>query len=98
MGVVIVEGKVAVLGVYLGRPIVTMGHLLRSCVKVHEPIELSFGVVSGVGSGIDQMGSTSCLKGKGMFLGFFSICAHIYLTGQNDVLFAENCIRLVCEN
>ena len=35
-----------------------MGPLLRSCVEVCEPIELSFGVVSGVGPGIDvQNGS-----------------------------------------
>ena len=30
-----------------------MGPLLRSCVEVREPIELSFDVVSGVGPGID---------------------------------------------
>jgi len=29
-----------------------MRTLLHTCVKVHEAIELSFGVVSGVGSGI----------------------------------------------
>ena len=37
------------------------------------------------------------LKGKGLFLGFFGICAPIGLKGQNDVLFAQKCIRLVCE-
>jgi len=37
-GVVIVEGEGAVLG-----------NFLRSCAKVHEPIELSFGMVSEVG-------------------------------------------------
>ena len=35
--------------VKLGRPIVT--NLLRSC-EVREPIELLFGVISGVGPGI----------------------------------------------
>jgi len=29
-----------------------MGNLWRCCAKVREPIELSFGVVSGIGSGI----------------------------------------------
>ena len=32
-----------------------MGTLLRSCAEVHEPIELSFGVVSGVTPGIDVL-------------------------------------------
>jgi len=36
-------------------------------------------------------------EGKGLFLEFFGICAHICLNGRNDVLFAEKCIRLVCE-
>jgi len=40
--------KGAVLGVNLGRPVVIIGPLLRSCAEVREPIELSFGVVSGV--------------------------------------------------
>jgi len=54
MGVVIVEGRRAVLGVNLGRPIVTMEPLLRSCVEVHIVIELAFGVVSG-GPSIDVL-------------------------------------------
>jgi len=36
-------------------------------------------------------------KGKRLFLGFFGISAPIHLNGQNNVLFAEKCIRLVCE-
>jgi len=32
-----------------------MGTLLHSCVEVHEPINLSFGMVSGVGPGIDVL-------------------------------------------
>jgi len=36
-----------VLWANLGRPIVTNGVLLHSCVEVCEPIDLSFGVVSG---------------------------------------------------
>ena len=43
-GVVIVEGE----GAVLGHLIVTNWNLLRSCAKVRELIELSFGVVSGV--------------------------------------------------
>jgi len=39
-------------GVNLGRPIVNNGTLLHSCAEVREPIELSFGVVSGLGPGI----------------------------------------------
>ena len=38
-----------------------------------------------------------CLKGKGLFWGFFSICIPVALNGWNDILFAEKCIRLVCE-
>ena len=40
--------KGAVFGVNLGRAILTNGTLLRSCVEVCEPMELTFGVVSGV--------------------------------------------------
>ena len=40
------------LGVNLRHPIVTNGTLLRRCVEVRTAIELSFGVVSGVGPGI----------------------------------------------
>jgi len=29
-----------------------MKNLLHSCAKVHEPIDLSFGLVNGIGSGI----------------------------------------------
>jgi len=69
-----------------------MGPLLRSCVVVCELIELSFGVVSGVGTGIDVLDGVHVPEGKGLFLGFFVICTPIRLNGQNDVLFAEKCI------
>ena len=36
-------------------------------------------------------------KGKGLFLEIFSICAPNHLNGWNNIVFAENCIRLVCE-
>ena len=32
-----------------------MGPLLRSCAEVREPIELSFGMLSGVGLGTDVL-------------------------------------------
>jgi len=51
-GVVIVEGKGAVLGVNVGRPIVAMGTSLHSCAEVRELIKLFFGMVSRVGLGI----------------------------------------------
>jgi len=55
MGVAISREEGATLEVNLGCPIVTngdVGYLWLSCVIVHEPIELSFGVVSRVGPGI----------------------------------------------
>jgi len=43
-----------------------MGHLLHSCVEVRLPIELLFGVVSGVGPGIDvQNGGPHASMGRG---------------------------------
>ena len=49
---VIIKGERTVLEVNLGHPIVTSEELLRSCTKMQEPIELSFGVVSWVSPGI----------------------------------------------
>ena len=69
---------------------------LHSCVEVREPIELSFGVVSGVGPGIDIRNGV--YVPQGLFLGFFGICAPTGLNGQHDVLVAQICIRLLCEN
>jgi len=45
-----------------------MGTLLRSCVVVHEPIELSFGVVSGVGLDIHVLDGCPHAQGEGRFL------------------------------
>jgi len=55
-------------GVNVGRHIVTNATLLHSCVKVHEAIALSFGVVSGVspGIGVDDF---HILRWKGGFGG-----------------------------
>ena len=37
-----------------------MGNLLHSCAKVCEPIELSFGMVSGVSLGIGVLDGIQC--------------------------------------
>jgi len=45
-----------------------MGTLLRRCVKVRRAIELSFGMVSGVGPGIYVLdGSPRAPRGRGCF-------------------------------
>jgi len=52
----------------LQRPIVTNGNVLRRCVEVRTAIELSFGVVSGVGPGIHALdGSPRTSRGRGCF-------------------------------
>ena len=73
-----------------------MGPLLHSCVEVRTTIELSFGVMNGIG--INVLDGVHMPEGKGLFLGFFfwHLRPHS-LNGQNEVLFAEKCIRLVCE-
>jgi len=69
-----------------------MGTLLRSCVVVYEPIKLSFGVVSGVTPGIDVLDEVHVPQWEGAVSGIFQ-----HLNGQNDVLLAQKCIRLVHE-
>jgi len=69
-----------------------MGTSLHSCVEVHELIELSFGVMSGVAPVIDVLDGVHITKGKGLFGGFFGICTPIGLNGQNDIFFAQKCI------
>jgi len=49
-----------------------MRPLLHSCVEVHEPIELSFGEVSGVGPGIDVWTGVHVAQGRGVVLGLFA--------------------------
>ena len=49
-----------------------MGTLLRSCVEEREPIELSFGVVSGVSGRMGISDGGTGAQGKGQFWGFFS--------------------------
>jgi len=71
--VVIVElGEGAVWGVNLRRPIITNGDLLRRCVEVRTVIELSFGVVSGVGPGIRVLDGSPRASRKGAVSGMVS--------------------------
>ena len=75
-----------------------MGNLLRRCVELRKAIELSFGVVSGVGPGIHKLdGSPRASRGRGCFWhGFWHFSAFLphYFQWRNDVLIAD---RLVCE-
>ena len=48
-----------------------MESLWRISAKVREPIELPFGVVSGVGPGIGVLDGIHIHQGKGEILGFF---------------------------
>jgi len=64
-----------------------MGSLLHSCAEVRIAIELSFGVVIGVGPGIDVLDGVHVPQGEGVVSG---ISRHLC-----DVLLAEKCIRLV---
>jgi len=75
-----------------------MWTLLRRCAEVREPIELSFGAVSGVGPGIHVGlldGSSRAQKERGCFRDLH--WRPIGLNGHNDVFFAQKCIRLVRE-
>jgi len=58
-----------------------MGTLLCICVKVREAIELPFGVVSGVGTGIDVFDGVHMPQGEGEVLAFF---ASIGLSREGD--------------
>ena len=73
-----------------------MGHLLHSYVEVHEPIELSFGVVSGVVPGIDVQNGVHMLYGERM--DFSVICPH-WPSGFSDVVSNRNlfdsCVKLI---
>jgi len=75
-----------------------MGNLLRRCVEVRTAIELSFGVVSGVGPDIHVFdGSPRASRGRGCFWhGFwhFSEFTAYYFEWGKDLLIDD---RLVCE-
>ena len=55
-----------------------METLLRSCAKVCELIELSFGMVSGVSTGIDVLDRGRCARGREASRSFspFVLMAH----------------------
>jgi len=56
------------LGLNLWRPNITNGDLSRRCAEVRKAIELSFGVVSGVGPGIHVLdGNPRASRGRGCF-------------------------------
>jgi len=61
-----------------------MGTLLRRCVEVRRAIELSFGVVSGVGPGIHVLdGSPRASSGRGCFWRrFWHLLASAYVLFQ----------------
>ena len=60
-----------ILGMDMGRPIVTNKELVAYCVKVREMIELPFEVLSEVRRGIDVLdGGPHLPRGRGSF-GFF---------------------------
>jgi len=57
-----------------------MGPLLRSCVEVREPIELSFGLVSGVTLGIDVLdGGPHASRGRGCFWDFWHLSPFVLM-------------------
>jgi len=80
MWVEIGQGKRAILGVSVRCLIVINGTL----VHVHEAIELSFGVVSGVSRGMDVLDGVHIWQGKGRFGDFFH---PIGLNGSYECVF-----------
>jgi len=64
-----------------------MGPLLRSCVEVHEPIELSFGMMSGVSPGIDVQNGGP--HGSREWVDFGVVCPH-WPNGFNGLIFKRN--------
>jgi len=86
-------------GVNYRRPIVSYWELLRRSVRVRRAIELSFGMVSGMGPGIHVLhGGPRASRGKGCFWhGFrhFSKIQVYSLQCRHGVLIDD---RLVCEN
>jgi len=63
-----------------------MGTLLHSCTELCEPIELLFGVVSGVGPSIYVLDGVHVPQVEGVD---FGICLH-WPNGLNGVVFNRN--------
>ena len=68
-----------------------MGPLLHSCVEVRELIELSFGVVSGVGPGIDVW--NGCPRVSRERVDFAVVCLH-WPNGFSGQIFKRNVFDL----
>jgi len=72
-----------------------MGTLLHRCVEVHKAIELSFGVVSGVGPGIHVLhGGPRASRGRsvsGMVFGRIRIFASMQSNGQQPMI--DSCVK-----
>jgi len=67
-----------------------MGTLLRSCAEVHEPIDLSFGTVSGVSPGIHVLNEGSrALKGRGCFADFLAFVPHWFEWAECRIFHTE---------
>jgi len=62
------------------------------CVFVREPTELSFGVVSGINSGIHVLDGVHMPQGEGTVSRSFQHLCPIGLSGQNEVFFAQKCL------
>ena len=80
-------------GVNMGRPIVTSGDLtlLCGCVKMHEPIEMQFGVVRGVSRGMGVLVGANVPQGEEEVLGFFdSICLNGIFLNKNVL---DSCVK-----
>ena len=93
---VIIEGEGAVFRVNVGRPIVTNGDFVASlCGSAYSNKAVIWHGEWGEPRHSRIRWKSTCLKGKGLFLAFFGICARIRLNGRNDVLITEKCIRLV---
>jgi len=71
--------------VNLGIPLLPVGTLLRSCAEVRTAIELSFGMVSGVGPGIDVLDGVHVPQGEGAVSGMVSgIFRHLHPIRLNE--------------
>jgi len=76
---------------FWGIPLQPVGNLLHSCVEVCEPIELSFGVVSGVGGWMGVLDGVHVPQGEEAVFGW-GISPHWF---QWCICLTENCIRHV---
>ena len=55
---------------------------------------MPFGVVSGVGPGIDVLDGVHLAQGEGAVLVIFRyLRPHVGLNGRNDVLFDDSCVK-----